>query len=325
MQKPLDAFVMVDWSAANSPGKVGGQTNGIWVAQGVGDEPAQVAPFRTRCEAVQFLIEVLADLQAAGHRVLCGLDFAFGYPTGTATALGASKDGAAKDGAPDETAPWRWTWAMLADAIDDDGTNTNNRFAVAGQMNGAISEGPGPFWGTPTPTTQIPNLSPTKRAFPFATAAGHRLAQYRHTEQDLRTRGAQPKAVWQLTYAGSVGGQALMGIPYLEGIRSHPAIADRCVVWPFDTNFNGRGFDGTGFAEWSAAQIVLAEVYPSLLATDLSLHPVPDAAQVLGLVAAYRTLAAAGTLSDCFAAPEVSPEVLAAVLGEEGWILPVHA
>ena len=54
--------------------------------------------------------------------------------------------------------------------------------------------------------------------------------------------------VWKLSGAGSVGGQALTGIPALEGLRRRTGAR----IWPFETLGEGR-------------RHVLAEIYPSLI------------------------------------------------------------
>jgi hypothetical protein len=57
----------------------------------VGEEGHEdsVRPFRTRAELAEWLVDLLGRLVTRGRRVLCGVDVAFGYPAGTAAALGA--------------------------------------------------------------------------------------------------------------------------------------------------------------------------------------------------------------------------------------------
>ena len=57
-----------------------------------------------------------------------------------------------------------------------------------------------------------------------------------------------PQEAWKLSGAGSVGGQALLGLAALERLRRH-AVAK---VWPFQTLGEARAH-------------VLAEMYPSLI------------------------------------------------------------
>ncbi|HUG83256.1 MAG TPA: hypothetical protein VMM13_01760, partial [Euzebya sp.] len=130
---------MVDWSAASWPGPADGRRDGLWAAiaePGVAD---RAQPFRTRAEAAGWIQQQLARLLDAGHHVLCGVDFALGFPSGTAAALGAPSDAQA----------WRWVWQLLDEAIEDDPVNRNNRFDVASRLNARLGRGVGPFWGCP--------------------------------------------------------------------------------------------------------------------------------------------------------------------------------
>ncbi len=63
--------------------------------------------------------------------------------------------------------------------------------------------------------------------------------------------GAQP--CWKLAYTGSVGSQALTGIPVVRALRDDPRWADRARIWPFET----------GLRLPEDARIVFAEVWPS--------------------------------------------------------------
>src|SRR5947208_500317 len=63
--------------------------------------------------------------------------------------------------------------------------------------------------------------------------------------------GAQ--SCWKLAYTGSVGSQALTGIPVVRALHDDAAWADRARIWPFET----------GFSLPDDAQIVFAEIWPS--------------------------------------------------------------
>jgi molybdopterin molybdotransferase len=100
-----------------------------------------------------------------------------------------------------------------------------------------------------------------------------------------------PKSVWQLAGAGAVGAQALTGVPVLARLRdAHPG---RVAVWPFE--------------DCGAAEVVLAEVYPSLLgdvvAQDVVQGVVPDEAQVRRLARALWELSQDGALAALMAGP----------------------
>jgi hypothetical protein len=120
--------------------------------------------------------------------------------------------------------------------------------------------------------------------------------------------------VWQLYGNGSVGSQALVGIPVVAALCADPALRARSQVWPFTT---GLTDDPTG---GRADAIVHAEIWPASITFDGSLHTVRDAAQVLGLARQLDALDGSGALGACFAPP--MPEALErTVVEEEGWIL----
>lgn len=169
----------------------------------------------------------------------------------------------------------------------------------------------GPFWGNGM-AGDITGLPRTKGAYPMEVVGGIRLEEFRTTERRLRADGRSPSSGWQLSGAGSVGGQVLVGLPTLWRIRNHPALRDRCRVWPFELQ-----------APLDEPGVTLAEIYPSLLEDDPTLHDVRDARQVLALVDGYRQMAADGDLAGAFDLPDLDASASAAVAQEEGWILPV--
>ncbi|HRK96499.1 MAG TPA: hypothetical protein PK694_09290, partial [Rhodospirillales bacterium] len=133
----FDAYVMVDWSAAAVP-RTGADS--IWI--GIAERQDGVTAARllnpsTRSEAMEILADALSDMVARDRVVLCGFDFAFGYPGGFARSLRPA------DGT------WRGVWKEIAARVRDGGDNANNRFEVACAFNEAISGGPFPFWGCP--------------------------------------------------------------------------------------------------------------------------------------------------------------------------------
>lgn len=268
----FDTVAIVDWSATNGPSPAKPSPDAIWIgtatAQG---ETAQY--FRTRAEAEAHLSTLIATEQAAGHRLLIGFDFPMGYPTGFAARL---------TGQADPRAIWRW----LADHITDD-ANRNNRFAVADAINAGL--GNGPFWGRPA-SQPLPHL-PERKAIDYpALGLPERRAAETHVPR------AQP--VWKLFTTGSVGSQALMGLPMIHRLSQRSGTA----VWPFDPI--------------TTAPVVLAEVYPSLLAPLVAQTPgIKDAAQVTLLARALYRLSQRGDLATLLTPPNL-PQI-----AEEGWIL----
>ena len=185
-------------------------------------------------------------------------------------------------GQSDPRAVWHW----LNRHITDTPGNANNRFAVADQINAGF-HAPGPFWGRPDSAAHA-HLSPTKPA-DYAVLT---LPERRHV--DILVPRAQP--VWKLYTTGSVGSQSLMGLPLVHRLSQRPGAR----VWPFDA---------------PTGPLVLAEVYPSLLARAVAADPalVRDEAQVRLLARALWTLSHQGHLAPMFDTP---PQA-----AEEGWIL----
>lgn len=275
----FDRIVIADWSAASSPSPAPPSADAIWL--GAADAAGVTATYhRTRAEAAAALTAEVAAALAQGQRLLVGADFPFGYPAGFAVAV---------TGRPGALAVWDWLTARIEDGPD----NRNNRFAVAAAIN-ARFPGIGPFWGRPRHLV-LPDLPDRGRD-----RRGHGMAERRVCE--ARLPGTQP--VWKLYTTGSVGSQALLGIPVLARLRA--AFPGRVAVWPVEP--------------WADAPVVLAEVWPSLLAARVRAAqaagegPVKDAVQVR-LLAAHLLAQGPGI------ARLLAPDAPAAALAEEGWIL----
>lgn len=188
----------------------------------------------------------------------------------------------------DASAPAVWRW--LAGAITDV-ENRNNRFEVATRINAAFPEGPGPFWSHPTGQSW-PGLPFRRSGIDYA-ALG--LSETRAAEAAV----PRAKSPWMLFNPGSVGSQSLLGLPMIHRLSQRPDVA----VWPFAA---------------PDAPVVLAEVYPSLLAGPVAILAngeslTADQAQVRLLSRSLYRLARADRLAPLFDAP---PEA-----AEEGWIL----
>jgi hypothetical protein len=195
----FDHVIVVDWSANNTP-KTGADS--IWYChQGPTSGCTSNPP--TRYQAMR---EITGLAKSLSGRVLLGFDFPLGF------------------------AGYNIPWSLITELIEDAEDNTNNRFAVAAELNRRLTGGPAPFWGCPA-----------KHAGPYLTA--HKppgTLPQRATEQ----RGAKPP--WKLAYPGTCGSQSLTGIPHLQKLR---AKLQDCSVWPFDQ---------------PTTRYVIAEIYPSL-------------------------------------------------------------
>lgn len=300
----FDVVITVDWSAA-SVARQG--PDSVWVAvHEVGrHRHRDAAPLLhnppTRHEAAALIERLVTQHRHA--RLLVGVDVGLGYPAGFARAAGLAVDH-----------PWEAVWQHLARTIVDHADNTNNRFAVAAELNARVGAGPGPFWGTTSAGEVRPSLRRTK-APGFPAPCAPPLAEFRLAETALRHLGRRPASVWQLAGAGSVGSQSLTAIPVLHGLRQRHG--ERVRVWPFET---GLGADAVATAGPDA--VIVAEVWPSLVALDAEPHPVRDARQVSALARTLAAHARAGTLGNLFA-PCLPPDWEPIVLAEEGWILGV--
>ena len=265
----FDTVIVVDWSGGNDRGATP-KADAIWacvVRGGVTETPVYL---RNRQVAEAWIADTLQIERAAGRRVMVGFDFPFGYPRGFARAVA---------GTDDPLALWDW----LAERIED-APKANNRFDVAGAIN-VVLGGNGPFWGNGL-KREIDGLPRTKAGYenPFA--------QRRQAEE--RAKGAF--SVWQLSGAGSVGSQALMGLPVLARLRRR--FGDHLAVWPFQPLDAG---------------IALVEVWPSLIAPEIAARVQPDE---------IKDAAQVRVLAQALSAP--SADQLATMLAdgdsEEGWI-----
>ena len=277
----FDRVIVADWSAANLPTSAVNRANAIWLGCHDAEGGAEWH-HRTRAAAEEQLVTLIETAMAQGQRLLIGFDFAFAYPAGFAARL---------TGTSNPRALWRW----LADAVQDGPDNRNNRFAVAQQINAVFPEGQGPFWSHPA-EQEWPGIPALRQGIDFA-ALG--LAENRMAEAMMP--GA--KSPWMLFNPGAVGSQTLLGLPMIHRLAGRRGAA----VWPFDPP-----------EVLAQASLVLAEVYPSLLAGPVAIeanrHRLPrDQAQVRLLSCALWRLSQADGLSSLFEAPSEA--------AEQGWIL----
>lgn len=302
MASLFDAYVMVDWSAASVPRR---GRDSIWIAERRrsrrGERRTALVNPPTRQEATALLRARLARLVAGGQRVLVGFDFPFGYPAGTATRLCATAASRGADGIP----AWRRLWREISAGLEDDGANRNNRFELAARLNERLSGEAFPFWG-----------NAREDDHPFLRRRGRRPhgpadpAERRICERFVRR--TQP--VWKLAGIGAVGSQALTGIPRVRALRRHAALSGVSRIWPFET----------GLRHDPAAQVLFAEIYPSLVAPTRLANRPKDAGQVDAVTRWLARADSDGALAGFFAGPaRLRPAERRAVATEEAWILGV--
>ncbi|MFA3917193.1 gephyrin-like molybdotransferase Glp [Ruegeria sp. 2012CJ15-1] len=196
---------MVDWSGGSDTGQKP-RKDAIWACvarNGTHETPVYL---RNRGLAERWLADLIAEELDAGRRLMLGFDFPFGYPVGFARAV---------TGTDDPLILWDW----FADRIED-APDRNNRFDLAGQINRGFG-GQGPFWGNglKRDVTGLPrNKQGYENPFPDRRAVEH-LAKGSFT-------------CWQMSGAGAVGGQVMMGLPVLARLRHR--FAAQIAVWPFE-------------------------------------------------------------------------------------------
>jgi len=292
----FSAFIIVDWSAASKPTT---GADSIWIGVLKRDVRFRMA-FEsynppTRAEAEKRLAAILDDLKKRGERALLGFDFSLAFPRGFAAALKLTGD-----------PPWRAVWDQIDKMAKDKADNTNNRFGVGAEINRRLTGGPFPFWGCP-PKDALTTLQ-AKRSRPHGPDD---LPEFRHA--DLAAKGAA--SIWKLYYNGSVGGQSILGIPAVRRLKL--ARGEGVRVWPFETGFKALTEDAL-----AGVEVVVAEIYPSLLKIQAGSGEVKDLAQVRAAAEQFARLDEAGKLGAAFAPPAgTPPDVVVDAEREEGWIL----
>lgn len=296
MSRLFQAYVMVDWSAASKP------TTGpdsIWIGVLKRNVRFQLAYEAhnppTRKEAEALIDRLLSDLARNGERALVGFDFPLGFPRGAAAAMKL------------EGPAWAQTLSFVAAEVKDKADNTNNRFQVAARMNRAISGEAFPFWGCPAKDEQT--LLKAKR--PREHRAGD-LPEFRHT--DVALKG--PQSPWKLYYQGSVGGQALTGLPVVKRLKD--ARGDRVKLWPFET-----GWKPLMGADLAGVEAVFCEIYPTIAGAKPAAGEPKDAAQVRAMAEQFAALDEKERLGVLFGPKKGQEALIADVESEEGWILGV--
>ncbi len=278
-------YLIVDWSAASTP-KTG--PDSVWYAwierHRDGRWVYQSSNPATRRQAAAEIRAKLLESVKQSRATLATFDFPLGYPRGAG--------------------PWQDMWRAIASGVRDDAENRNNRFDVAAKLNRKLK---GAFWGRPV-SQPVAGLSLRRPA-----AAARLLPEMRYTD----ARVAGPQSPWKLYGAGSAGGQALTGIPYLWRLREDPELSPYVRVWPFET-----GLAAPFGAQQDEPRIVFAEAWPSQLRPKPRPDEVKDQMQVRVMAEHFARLDQAGRLARLFAGPrELSGEQRRAIEREEGWIL----
>jgi precorrin-8X/cobalt-precorrin-8 methylmutase len=296
----FDSYLMVDWSAANTP-RSGRDSIWFCLLHRNGDRLTEIALENppTRYGAYLRLRDVLRDAVTKKRSILAGFDFPFGFSCGLAARLGVVGR------------PWRAVWDEISRLLSDDEENRSNRFAVAAELNRRISGAAFPFWGCPPKQAGLCLAATHHRQHGTGGLAERRLAEG-------RVRGPQPG--WKLLGVGSVGSQALTGIPIVRRLRDDAVLAAHAKVWPFETGLRplAEGAD--------RARVIFAEIYPSLVANQPLAGEVKDSAQVRAIGRHFARLDERDGLAETLAGdPALTPAERDVVVAEEGWVLGVTA
>lgn len=285
---PFDSFAMIDWSGGNDTGPRP-RKDAIWACVARAGQAEEPVYLRNRLLAEAWLNELIDVELFEGRRLCIGFDFPFGYPLGFAAALTGSND---------PLRLWDWfDWAI------EDTPKANNRFDVAGQINTRFG-GRGPFWGNGL-KRDIDGLSRTK-------------ADYHNPFPDRRKVEMLAKGsftCWQMSGAGSVGGQVMMGLPVLNRLRS--AFGDRIAVWPYQPLDRpialveiwpsltvGRPPKDMIKDAWQVQQVALALSHQSPMSLDRDIAVnAPEEGWILGIDQPDKPLAPPPLRDDCFALP----------------------
>jgi molybdopterin molybdotransferase len=241
---------MVDWSGGNDTGSTP-RKDAIWACLALGGVVEAPVYLRNRSVAEAWIGDRIAEELAAGRRFCVGFDFPFATPAGFALAM---------TGQDDPLALWDWFAARV-----QDGPKGNTRFDIAGEIN-RMFPGVGPFWGNGL-AREIADLPRKGNARSFRWPVPKRRVEAKAT-------GAFE--CWQLSGAGAVGSQMIMGMPVLARLRQQ--FAGQIAVWPWE----------------GLAAVTLVEIWPSLLREAVRAAEGPrdirDAVQVWVLAGAIARL-----------------------------------
>ncbi len=295
MPRLFQAYVVVRWSAASKASSGADSVLIGVVRRDVRFRNAYAAhAASTRAEGEKKLDAILADLIKRRERTLLCLDFPLGFPHGLAAGLKLAGE------------PWQAVWTQLDRMVKDKADNTNNRFGVGAEINRRITGGPFPFWGCP-PRDALTTLQP-KRTREHQDGD---LPELRLTEG--RVKGAP--SIWKLYYNGSIGGQAILGIPMVRRLKQK--LGEAMKAWPFET-----GFRDLSPADLEGVDVLAAEVFVGAEDAKPASGESKDQTEIRGAAERLSRLDEAGKLGPLFAAPkDVSEAEAETARSEEGWIL----
>jgi hypothetical protein len=305
----FDAYIFIDWSSRNRIGPDNPCSDAVWEGKYTRESRNLIETYyRTRRECIDSVRSSLSSYVTKGYRVLLGFDFPYGYPKGLAQCLGLS----------DDYPPWQNVWTAISSQVTDSKKNKSNRFMAASKLNTLVgySEA-GPFWGVPK-TQETIFLQTKSPEFPFISRNGVVIDRLRIVE--LHLRGVQES--WKLFGAGSVGSQALTGIPYVRKLRFDPSFSEKSAVWPFETSFTPTPTPKVG------PFILHAEIWPGVVKSSVNQilmrdkTIIKDQAQVRAMCLWASELDERAEFGQLFDTPEgLDATDIDSCINHEGWVL----
>jgi molybdopterin molybdotransferase len=108
----FETYIFVDWSAHKKLGPRKPSKDSIWVGEltGSSNKPSENY-FRSRRECYDHLVDRLLNHFKHNRLILLGFDFAYGYPSGFASALELPTE---------KGDAWWKIWNVLSASIEDD-------------------------------------------------------------------------------------------------------------------------------------------------------------------------------------------------------------
>ena len=127
---------------------------------------------------------------------------------------------------------------------------------------------------------------------------------------DARIKGAP--SIWKLYYNGSIGGQAILGLPMVRRLKQK--YGEEMKTWPFET--------GWGAPDLGGVRILAAEVFTGGAETKPAAGESKDQTEIRAYAEQIAKLDEGGKLGALFAQPKgLGAGEADAARSEEGWIL----
>ncbi|MDA8197541.1 MAG: hypothetical protein M0019_10120 [Actinomycetota bacterium] len=199
-----------------------------------------IATRRQLEEAIEKILLSVGD----STKVRIGFDFSLGFPEKIALRLAKKFDSSRQlIGSSANRSIASFIIDEIGAQVQDGQDNSNNRFAVASDLNKLL--GMNYFWGLPTSVdAEVSELDVERKKRPLDTDL-----EYRIVERKLMIeQGLRPSSIRQLVGAGAVGGQSILGMANISRLIRRIG-SERVSLWPFDS---------------SSRKVTIFEIWPTL-------------------------------------------------------------